>query len=74
VDQEVNLTKDFLMSFQIEISLNSLIEIFGILILKSEVKSLEKFRSIFVEVGKKTKQSKEILKFLKVYTLRRWIN
>lgn len=74
MDQEVNLTKDFLMSFQIEISLNSLIEIFGILILKSEVKSLEKFRSIFVEVGKKTKQSKEILKFLKVYTLRRWIN
>ena len=53
MDQEVNLTKDFLMSFQIEISLNSLIEIFGILILKSEVKSLEKFRSIFVKVGKK---------------------
>ena len=74
MDQEVNLTKDFLMSFQIEISLNSLIEIFGILILKSEVKSLEKFRSIFVKVGKKIKQSKEILKFLRVYTLRRWIN
>jgi len=80
VDQEGNLMKYFLTSSQIEISLDSLIEIFGLpspdyikldvdglesQILKGAVKSLERVRSILVEVDKKnTEQGEEIYKIL----------